>query len=66
MRARRKEIGLGRIKTRQIGSFGMYVAALLINSSLRELLPFVNQKLEIRTAPELVQAMVGHDLVPIE
>ena len=65
LRARRSELGLGRIKTRKLSKFGIYIAALFINSSLKEILPFVEQKLEIRTAPELVEAMAGHDYVPI-
>ena len=36
------DCGLGRIKTVKIGRFGIYLAAALINPSLRELLPFVN------------------------
>lgn len=66
LRARRSELGLGRIKTRKIGRFGIYFAAMVINPSLKEILPFVNQPLEIRSAEELVQAMAGHDYVPIE
>ena len=66
LRARRAELGLGRIKTRKIGRVGIYFAALVINSSLRELLPFVNQQLEIQTSAELAQAMAGYDYVTIE
>ena len=59
-------MGLGRIKTRKIGRFGIYFAALVINPSLREILPFVNQQLELKTASELAQAMTGIDYVTIE
>ena len=42
LRARRSELGIKRIKTRKIGSLGIYFAALVINPSLRSILPFVN------------------------
>jgi len=66
LRARRSELGLGRLKTRKIGRFFIHFAALAINPSLRQILPFVNQPLELVSAPELVQAMSGHDYVPID
>lgn len=42
LRARRGELGLGRIKTRKIGQLGIWFAALVINPSIKEILPFVN------------------------
>jgi len=42
LRARRSELGLARIKTRKIGQMGMWFAALAINPSLKQVLPFVN------------------------
>lgn len=66
LRARRGELGVGRIKTRKMGKMGITFAALIINQSLKEILPFVEQKLEIRTAGELVETMTGHDYITIE
>lgn len=66
LRARRSELGVGRIKTRKMGKMGITFAALIINQSLKEILPFVEQQLEIRTAGELVEAMTGHDYITIE
>lgn len=63
---RRIELGISRIKTRKIGSLGIYFAALVINQNLKQVLPFVNQPLTIRTAVELVEAMSGVDYIPIE
>ena len=66
LRARRSDLGIGRIKTRKIGKLGIYFAALVINQRLKELLPFIDQKIELRTSDELVQAFSGIDYHPVE
>ena len=66
MKSNEEELGIRPIKTKILGSLGINFAALVINKRLREILPFVNQPLELRTHPELVEAMIGHDYVPIE
>ena len=60
------ELEIKPIKTRKLGRISMNVAAMLINRRLKEVLPFMEQKIELRTHPELVEAMIGHDYVPID
>ena len=61
-----KELNVPKIKTRVIGSMGINVAAVLINRKLLEILPFVGQRLELRTHPDLVTAMMHHEYTPVE
>ena len=59
-------MGISKIKTRILGQISINFAAMVINRRLREILPFVNQPLELKTHPELVEVMTGHDYVSIE
>ena len=60
------ELDIGNIRTKVLGTLSINFAAFAINRKLREILPFVNQPLELKTHPELVEAMIGHNYVPIE
>lgn len=51
------DLGIPRVKARKLSLIEMYLAALIINPKLKEILPFLKHELKIESSSELVKAI---------
>jgi hypothetical protein len=53
----RSDLKIGKVRARRLSRFEMYLAALVVNPRLREVLPFVKQELKIESSEDLIKAL---------
>jgi hypothetical protein len=57
----RFELKIGKIKARKLSRIEIYLAAIITNKKLKEVLPFVKQELKIESSPDLIKALQRWD-----